>query len=475
MSNQLVNIIKNEFKIFHYYSHINSELNTRSVKDLPFMRWPDRLPCIEANLFILSLFNRALSMRVKGGTLRTYAYNISHLIRFCFKNKINVSNLTDSSFTAFITWLQGEKNDFGVRIRSNNQVIKIGRTCIDFLVFVGNFHSLPNFIGKEEYNSIVVEEKKKQISKEGQKKTKIIFYWHHNSFPRPDTKKKRHPISNDALVKIKSVIVKNGDSKLVKRNTVLLQSYEQTGGRRTEVLLLEVNDVKQAFNSVLECPMLRLTTLKRKDLISERLVPVPRTFIINLMDYINTTRKRIIRKKIGLDKDHGYVFISHTTGKHLESDTISSYMIKWREEAGIDEQAFVHLIRHAYITEKLKCIILEHEFNNKDEFRKALLNTESFKIKLKEWTGHTHLSSLDVYIDLAFADLAGTRKTYNDVTLKSSVEVVKDSLDIFNANRKSRTITNDDIDYFNKIIEAFSVDIDRSLNSTQILVNKDFV
>lgn len=83
---QLVNIIKGEFEIWDYYSHINAELNTRSAKDIPFIRWPDRIPCIEANLFMLSQFNLMLSRRVKGGTLRTYAYNISNLLRFCFLN-----------------------------------------------------------------------------------------------------------------------------------------------------------------------------------------------------------------------------------------------------------------------------------------------------------------------------------------------------------------------------------------------------
>ncbi|MGZ6555054.1 MAG: hypothetical protein ACXVDV_20895, partial [Bacteroidia bacterium] len=339
MSNQLVNIIKSEFKIWDYYSHINGELGTRNIKNMPFLCWPDHMPCIEANLFMLSLFNKAFSMRVKGGTLRTYAYNISHLIRFCFKNRINFTDLTDDWFTLFIRALQVDKDDLGVRIRSNDQVLKIGRTCIAFLLYIRGLHSLQNFIGKENYNSILLIEKRREVNNEGQKKPIIIYYWHHKSFPSPDAKNKRHPIADIALVGIKSSIRSNSDSKLVKRNSVLLQSYIQTGARRSEVLWLKVNDVMDAFKLLehgIQCPSLRLATLKRKDLISERFVPVPKAFIVNLIDYIETTRKRII-KKLGLNIDHDYVFISHTSGEPLDPDTLSTYMIRWRKQAGIDE------------------------------------------------------------------------------------------------------------------------------------------
>ena len=327
---------------------------------------------------------------------------------------------------------------------------------------------MENFIGREDFNSIRVEEKEFKITMQGNKKPIIKYYWQHNSFPKPDNKKKRHPISDKAARAIKDAIRNHSDSRIVKRNTCLLQAYEQTGGRRTEVAMISVNDVQTAIQSNLDCPMLRLNTLKRKDNNAERLVPVPRTFIDNLMDYISTNRRRIIRDTIGVSNDHGFVFISHTTGKPLSPDTISTYMINWRREAGIEDQAFVHLIRHAYITEKLKCIIIEHEIETKDKFRKALINTERFKMQLREWTGHTNLSSLDTYIDLAFEDLAGLKKTYSVATLKSSVDVVREQLDILRRKVKVGEMTSTEVfNELERIIDAFDIDINSSLmNST---------
>ncbi|MDI1276146.1 tyrosine-type recombinase/integrase [Methylobacter sp.] len=467
MRNQLVNIIKSEFKIWSYYSHINRELATRNIKNMPFLRWPDHSPCIEGNLFMLSLFGDGLSMQIKGGTLRTYAYNISHLIRFCYKNRINITDLTDNWFTLFISGLQVNKDGLGIRIRSNNQILKIGRACIKFLLFIGDFHSLKNFIGKDNYNSILLKEIRIVVGRDRKNNPIIKYYWHHEAFPNPDTKKKRHPIADIAVVGIKSSIRSNKDSKLVKRNSVLLQSYFQTGARRSEVLWLKVKDVMDAsklLDQGIQFPTLRLITLKRQDLVPERFVPVPRTLIVNLIDYIGTTRKRII-KNCGIKIDHDFVFVSHTSGQPLDPDTLSTYMIMWAKQAGITEPAFLHLIRHLFITETLIRLIIQHELNNKDEFRKTLVNNENFKLQLQEWTGHTRLSSLDIYIDLAFADLAGKTKTLNNVAAGASIEVVKDNIDIIISKCIKNTMTKAEALSFKKIVEAFSLDIGYPISS----------
>jgi hypothetical protein len=86
-------------------------------------------------------------------------------------------------------------------------------------------------------------------------------------------------------------------------------------------------------------------------------------------------------------------------------------------------------------------------------------------MQLKEWTGHTNLSSLDVYIDLAFADLAGTRKTYNAVTLKAAVEVTRDRLDLLKSNAKAKKSTTTEVfNEFERLLTAFEADIVRSLS-----------
>ena len=47
-------------------------------------------------------------------------------------------------------------------------------------------------------------------------------------------------------------------------------------------------------------------------------------------------------------------------------------------------------------------------------------------MQLKEWTGHTRIYSLDIYINLVFSELNGySREIYNAVKLKDSVTIVQ--------------------------------------------------
>lgn len=464
MSKQLVSIIK-DFEMWDFYSPIDNKLKFIDASEIPFIRYPNRVPCYEANLYMQSKLHAGLSRRVKGGTLRTYAHNISHLVRYCYENKINIADLNDARFSLFIRGLQAEKKLTGKRFRSINQVIKIGRQCIDFIKHVKEIHGLKHYIGTERTNAIRVIEKRSKRYIEGRKKPIETMYYVHSSFPKPNAEKKRSPISDDAAAKLKQVILAQPNKSIRQRDICIYQTLEQTGARRTEVTMLQVSDVKNALSSDNECPLLRLTTLKRKDNKVERFLPVPRIFLENLKEYITTTRRRIIKSTIGKSNDHNYVFIAQTTGEALKPDTITTYMNKWSKTAGIKEDAFAHLFRHAFITEKLKCIILEHNVDNQDEFRKSLLNTERFKMQLQQWTGHTHLHSLDAYIDLAFADLAGVKQTYNAVTLKSSVELMEDKIAEIESelHKNDKTITEITLE-LKKTLAAFKSDIKRSLS-----------
>jgi len=463
MSRQLVTIL-DDVEIWDFFSPIDQELKLIRAEKLPFIRYPNRAPCNEANLFMQSKFRNGASVKIDGGTLKTYAYNISHLIRFCYNNnKMKLTELTDSFFSLFIKGLIGERDSSYKLKRKANQVIKIGCQCIDFLFFIQGLYSLNSLIGKERFNAIQVIEREHNIII-GKNKVKRINYYRHFSFPTENSGEQRHPISEKAAADLKKVILSHSDIGLRKRNSCIYQTLEQTGARRSEVLMLEVQSIKDALNSDDKCPLLKFDSLKRRDDKKTRYVPVPRIFLENIHQYIRTTRKKIMKNYKKSGNDHGYVFVSHTNGSQLKSNTLSSYMSKWREDGGIEEQVFAHLFRHAYITEKLKCLILEHDFNNKDSFRRALLNTERFKIQLKEWTGHTHLQSLDIYIDLAFSDLAGVKKTYNSVTLKSAVLLMKEKIEEIDSHLPCKNIKLEEIiNDFKISLKAFNDDIERSL------------
>jgi site-specific recombinase XerD len=230
--------------------------------------------------------------------------------------------------------------------------------------------------------------------------------------------------------KLKKAAQMNGNTALRCRKELMIASFEQTGARVGEIDLITVKDVEVASCDKGSAPMLRVTTLKKRDRDHTRLIPVPRVFIQQAMKYIQRYRRRIIRKTIGSANDHGYLFVCHVKGTKLASGTLANEISDLCRVAKItDQPAHWHLFRHAFITQKLKAIILQHDIANHDEFRKALLNTEAFKQQLQQWTGHDSLSALDVYINLAFSELSNMDMAYNAVNLGSAVSVFQDRLD----------------------------------------------
>lgn len=85
-------------------------------------------------------------------------------------------------------------------------------------------------------------------------------------------------------------------------------------------------------------------------------------------------------------------------------------------------------------------------------------------MQLQQWTGHTNLSSLDTYIDLAFADTHGYTEVYNAVSLRSSVDLARCQIELLEEQiaRKELTPTAA-LGEIKKLLGAFQTDIDKSI------------
>ncbi|MFI5305271.1 MAG: tyrosine-type recombinase/integrase [Nitrospiria bacterium] len=330
-------------------------------------------------------------------------------------------DLTDNAFTFFIKGLQGERRVKNPEVfaRDANSVIAIGRNALDFLACVGRFYNDDAFIGQK--GRIRCELREFEIRNEGgwrRKRKALRQYWHHHSFPTPDPKNKRLPINTGAIKKLREAILPaSGSIYIRKRRYLMLSLLEITGGRRAEVAALTVDSVRQAAQMVE--PMLKLPTVKRPGGRNEyRYVPVSTFDIKMLSEFIEKNRRRIIRKTCGLNKDDGHVLISETTGQNLSPNTITQELSTLAKEAGILEKVCAHMFRHRFITKLFVSLIDQHRFENEDDFRRALLDTETIKQKIQQLTGHTNLSSLDVYINLAFDEMSNFKKTQRIVNKK---------------------------------------------------------
>jgi len=186
-----------------------------------------------------------------------------------------------------------------------------------------------------------------------------------------------------------------------------------------EVSLVKIQDVEEATKT----GELKVFNAKHRQDDTYRFVPVTQTDLKEILSFIKHYRQLIIRKTIGLANDHGFLFIGVDSGQHLEINTHTTELYLLRKAAGIDdEEACLHAFRHRYITNIFRDLIRTHHYQNEGDLRRALLSTETLKLKVMEWTGHTNIESLDHYIHLAFEAESNFQTTLDLLKAKKVVD-----------------------------------------------------
>lgn len=422
-SHQLYKIVSS-LTLYNY--NLAGETHTKNGSNLPHICWPDGTPCNIANLFMLSLTVRrgrggreGLSRRgKKGGTAGYYANKISQLIRFCHFEKIGVYDLTDAHFSEFIDTLRRETLPFNSeeKRKGENTITATGRVCLDFLNFVGNIYEDETFV--HPHGTILAESKDYRAPLDSQSyHSKYVFrtYWHHHTFSSGDRVKSRNPISRATIDLLRETIHQVSSSSFIKeRRQCYITLLEHTGARRGELALLKIEDILSLTQQ--KEPMLKLATLKQGT-IKYRMIPVHRVILPELLRYIRIYRNRIVRNTIGQKNDHGYFFVSETTGKILSEETLTSEIYILRKAANINEQSCSHMFRHAFCTNLFCLLIKRNNFETEDNFRQMLIDSETFKMEIIQWTGHLSTKSLDRYIKIAFAESANYAATISSTAI----------------------------------------------------------
>ena len=199
-----------------------------------------------------------------------------------------------------------------------------------------------------------------------------------------------------------------------KRNRVILKLLEITGARVGEIALLTVEDIQSIFAQ--ENPTLKMRTLKRRGgLVDYRYVPVHKADFNEILTYIKIYRSKVIKNTLGKSEDEGFLLISETTGKAILSITITNEINKIRKAVHIEEHVCVHMFRHRFITNLFIQLIKQYDIQNKDQFRNSLMDLENLKVYIQQATGHTNVSSLDTYIDIAKSELTNMDKVVDNL------------------------------------------------------------
>lgn len=390
---------------------------------LPVLFWPDGAVCWEGNLFLLEGFHKHLSRKNRGGTLRDHAKHLSHLIRFCFQNRITFTDLTDAWFTMFVHGLLAERRRGSPELtaRQNAQVAKIAHLCLSFFNMLDGLYPKVGLISPG--GRIRAEKKTYRV------KTRSGFiertYFHHHSIPEPEPSRRRQPVPTDAITSLVEANAAVSPSTFLRRRRyVMLRLFEITGARRIEVSNITVRDLLKAM----ETGALTLYTAKTGRDDDKRDIPIADSDLTLLLDYVHKYRARIIRSTIGATADDGYLLVSERSGRALAVETLSNEMAKLRKAANLEYEVVLHCFRHRFATKVFVGIISQYQCSTVADVRSVVLAIEGLKRRVMEWTGHKDMRSLDRYVHLAFAEVGNFKEAFDLVALRSEIESLKTNL-----------------------------------------------
>lgn len=419
---QLYSLTERGFETPHYVGH-DGRLHVRPGDNIPLVVWPDGSWCHAANRFLREQFEKGLSRRNRGGSLAVAAAQITHLLRFCYRRRVDPSELSDNQFREFMAQLVSEMSATrpGQRRRDANSNIAIGRKCLEFLSSVGRHADIPDLVSDE--GQIRAIRRTHRVKPTGRSaRVRSVDYWEHAAFPNADPLRKRLPISGGKIEDMRRAVAKlSKTSHQRQRRHTILRLLEVTGARRGEIAEVTVEDVRKATE--MEWPMLRLPTLKKRGgRAPYRWVPLARHDATFIRQYADVHRRSVLRRRRPGKADHGILLISGSDGEPLRANTITQEVRQLRIAAGITEKACAQMFRHRFITKLFVALLEQHQVENQDEFRRLLIDGEQMKQKVAEWTGHSRLESLDTYINLAFDEVCNFKRVYDLTSVSLAID-----------------------------------------------------
>ncbi|MGY6122205.1 tyrosine-type recombinase/integrase (plasmid) [Paraburkholderia strydomiana] len=421
---QLIRFARQNFSMFSVF--IGNSAETVNAARFPQVFWPSGEWCLPVNLYLLDLFFKKYSIRGKGGTLATYAFQLSPLIRHCYDNELDFHELDDANFRLAIRSLSAKVYRHSTVVAKNNStsIVKIGRVWLDFLNFVGQFRRDSELLG--ESGRVRGYQVKKSVAlADGRVTTSLV--WHHSCFPDEDPAELRMPIS-DSTVKelINAAETLNVDPYIRSRRVAMLEFLYVTGARRMECILLKRESVISAIyelrkareeNNPTFIPMLKFQRVKNKgNEIRYREVPISPISLELFDTFLQTSTMHFSQLGIKL-KRRSPVFANARSGQELMPNSVTQEFHALAKAAGIPQDAFPHLVRHRFILSEFVRLLLAHKLSSKDDFDRLIVDSNSFMRQVREVTGHASTASLEVYLQFAFQEIAGMAQTVDRARL----------------------------------------------------------
>lgn len=390
---KLYQITSNEF-VLPSTSIPNQSPKTKDSGNLPILKWPDGDICWPTTLYLIEEYNSGKSRKGNGGSLLTYAKQLSPIVRFCYKHQVNFKDLDDSFITQFIQILGDEKawDIHGVyrHVRKSNQVLAIGRRTIHFLFwYQATFPHAGGLIGAREDLCQITVYPDSHSGQDGNG-------YKHPSFPTKSVEKARIPVTTNQLEKLFIANLNSDQSVFIKRRrAAMLNLARATGMRRVEMSDVTVPGIKEAIDT--GYLIIRPAKSKKNKV---RQIPVLQSQLRPILSFIDGPRAKLMRNL--RCEDTGYLFTTNR-GASLSEGTLTNDMHDLAQLAGLEMNVCLHMFRHRYFTDMAYNLLLGiKEFAERRE-----LTAPSERIVLQEMKSlsqHENEDSLLGYIHAAYKE-----------------------------------------------------------------------
>jgi site-specific recombinase XerD len=405
------------------------------IPSFPFMYWPTNRPCEPVNMYLLDIADE-----LTGDSLKTYAAQLSHLVRYCGLKHVGFECLTNAHIQDLSEQLQKERSRQHPLepARNKNTVNDILSRAIQFLMwYQDNFmlHLRTPLIGEQKHSPQITVKRVKNGSNSGRAGWRA-YYYTHAAMPTSESREPKRPIARSIIEDIlraidrQSVLEKRserftqryaGDRDLLRaqleymrtRRNFMIWMMMRTGLRPSELVQMSVMD----HEDILKTRTLKIPTKKR------RKITAPIRHFPILLDAASVIYRYLLSrtsfidalKKLGIEPSPSTAFFLTLEGKPIKKASLEKDFERLVALAGYKNvQACLSMFRHRFITYEVTVHLKEFiDKSGKSRQMMTDVDYESILKRVAEKTGHRSVQSLWHYIDLAWEELgvwAGTDK-----------------------------------------------------------------
>lgn len=465
----------------------STSIRSQHIPGFPFMYWPNAQPCEVVNMYLLDI-----AYSTTGDSLKAYASELSHLVRYCGTRGIGFADLSDDDFFDLSDRLQQEKSARTPteRARNNNTIRSIISRAIRFLQwYQKHFVSALGtpLIGEAAASPRIIVKRMRNRAIKGQRGE---YYFVHRAMPTSESREPKRPIAQSVIEDIERCI--DEQSTLAAQNSKFVQRYrtspkllaaqidymnsrrhfvvwlmKRTGLRPAE--MVEISAEEHA--NILHHKRLLIPTKKRRRTVAQK-----RNFPITLKDATVVQRYLTARLKYcealqeaGVERNAGDALFVGVDGGPIKKASMERDFARLVAAAGYrDVQACFSMFRHRFITYEVVVHLKEFMVNaRKSRQMMTTADYESILKRVSAKTGHGSVQSLWHYIDLAWEEIDVWGKVDKSIErlhaadrLHDDILAFKRDLEALDTSPDTRAALNDVAERLGAIIATAKQDIE---------------